>query len=54
MISFKKIHPCFSPAGVIVSILQDIAPSNLLVRIGEYNVLNTNEPHKHIDRYSVQ
>ena len=53
MISFKKIHPCFSPAGVIVSILQDIAPSNLLVRIGEYNVLNTNEPHKHIDRYSA-
>ena len=50
MISFKKIHPCLSPAGVIVSILQDIAPSNLLVRIGEYNVLNTNEPHKHIDR----
>ena len=30
--------------------LQDIAPSNLLVRIGEYNVLNLNEPHKHIDR----
>ena len=35
-------------------ILQDIAPSNLLVRIGEYNVLNTNEPHKHIDRCCVQ
>ena len=31
-------------------LLQDIAPSNLLVRIGEYNVLNLNEPHKHIDR----
>ena len=31
--------------------MQDIAPSNLLVRIGEYNVLNLNEPHKHIDRF---
>jgi len=30
--------------------VKDIAPSNLLVRIGEYNVLNLNEPHKHIDR----
>ena len=30
--------------------LQDIAPSNLLVRVGEYHVLKTNEPHKHIDR----
>ena len=30
--------------------VKDIAPSNLLVRIGEYNVLNTNEPHKHVDR----
>ena len=30
--------------------LQDIRPSNLLVRIGEYHVLNTNEPDKHVDR----
>ena len=33
--------------------MQDIAPSNLLVRIGEYNVLNLNEPHKHIDRFVI-
>jgi len=30
--------------------VKDIAPSNLLVRVGEYHVLKTNEPHKHIDR----
>ena len=29
---------------------QDIRPSNLLVRIGEYHVLNTNEPDAHVDR----
>ena len=29
---------------------QDIAPSDLLVRVGEYHVLNTNEAHAHIDR----
>ena len=30
--------------------LQDIRPSNLLVRVGEYHVLNTNEPDAHVDR----
>jgi len=30
--------------------VKDIRPSNLLVRIGEYHVLNTNEPDKHVDR----
>ena len=30
--------------------LQDIRPSNLLVRVGEYHVLNTNEPDDHVDR----
>jgi len=30
--------------------VKDIAPSNLLVRVGEYHVLRTNEAHKHIDR----
>jgi len=30
--------------------VKDIAPSNLLVRVGEYNVLNTKEVHKHVDR----
>ena len=29
---------------------QDIRPSNLLVRVGEYHVLNTNEPDAHVDR----
>ena len=29
---------------------QDIRPSNLLVRVGEYHVLNTNEPDDHVDR----
>ena len=49
-----KVGPTspLSPSLIIFT-LQDIAPSNLLVRIGEYNVLNTNEPHKHIDRCSV-
>ena len=27
-----------------------MAPSNLLVRVGEYNVLDGNEAHPHIDR----
>jgi len=30
--------------------VKNIAPSNLLVRVGEYNVLNKKEAHKHIDR----
>ena len=30
--------------------MQDIAPSQLLVRVGEYHVLNTREEHPHIDR----
>jgi len=30
--------------------VKDIRPSNLLVRIGEYHVLNTNEPDAHVDR----
>ena len=30
--------------------IQDIAASNLMVRIGEYHVLNRNEAHPHIDR----
>lgn len=30
--------------------VKDIAPSNLLVRVGEYHVLRTNEAHRHIDR----
>jgi len=30
--------------------VKGIAPSNLLVRVGEYHVLNTNEAHRHIDR----
>jgi len=30
--------------------VKNIAPSNLLVRIGEYNVLNRKEAHTHIDR----
>lgn len=30
--------------------VKSIAPSNLLVRVGEYHVLNTNEAHRHIDR----
>jgi len=30
--------------------VKDIAPSDLLVRVGEYHVLNTNEAHGHIDR----
>lgn len=35
---------------IIIPTFQDIAPSNLLVRVGEYHVLNTNEAHSHIDR----
>merc|ERR1711981_1293132 len=30
--------------------VKDIRPSNLLVRVGEYHVLNTNEPDDHVDR----
>jgi len=30
--------------------VKDVAPSNLLVRVGEYNVLDGNEAHPHIDR----
>jgi len=30
--------------------VKDIAPSNLMVRIGEYHVLNNNEAHPHVDR----
>jgi hypothetical protein len=29
---------------------QDISPSNLMVRVGEYHVLNRNEAHPHLDR----
>jgi len=30
--------------------VKDISPSNLMVRVGEYHVLNKNEAHPHIDR----
>ena len=30
--------------------VKDVSPSNLLVRVGEYNVLDTAETHKHTDR----
>lgn len=30
--------------------VKDVAPSNLLVRIGEYNILDTSEAHEHINR----
>ena len=30
--------------------VKDISPSNLLVRVGEYNVLDTSETHDHVDR----
>jgi hypothetical protein len=30
--------------------VQDISPSNLMVRVGEYHVLNRNEAHPHLDR----
>ena len=30
--------------------MQDISPSNLMVRVGEYHVLNRNEAHPHLDR----
>ena len=30
--------------------VKNIAPSSLKVRIGEYHVLNTNEPHRHQDK----
>lgn len=30
--------------------VKDISPSNLLVRIGEYNVLDNKEAHSHVDR----
>ncbi len=31
--------------------VKDISPSNLLVRVGEYNVLDTSETHSHVNRY---
>ena len=43
-------YPGHYHSSVSLLLLQDIAPSNLLVRIGEYNVLNLNEPHNHVDR----
>lgn len=30
--------------------VKDISPSNLLVRVGEYNVLDTSETHSHVNR----
>ena len=30
--------------------VKGITPRNLLVRVGEYHVLNTNEEHSHVDR----
>ena len=30
--------------------VKDVSPSNLLVRVGEYNTLDTREIHKHTDR----
>ena len=30
--------------------VKDISPSNLLVRVGEYNVLDTSEAHSHVNR----
>ena len=38
------------PKHSIFTFFQDIRPSNLLVRVGEYHVLNTNEPDAHVDR----
>ncbi|QQP51066.1 Uncharacterized protein FKW44_012281, partial [Caligus rogercresseyi] len=29
--------------------IKDVSPSNLLLRIGEYNILDDNEAHKHVD-----
>ena len=34
--------------------VKDISPSNLLVRVGEYNVLDTSEAHSHVNRKVVQ
>ena len=34
----------------VVNPMQDISPSNLMVRVGEYHVLNRNETHPHLDR----
>ena len=39
-----------NPKRYCTTYLQDIRPSNLLVRVGEYHVLNTNEPDDHVDR----
>ena len=30
--------------------VKDVTPSNLLVRVGEYNILDTNEAHEHLNR----
>ena len=30
--------------------VKDVSPSNLKVRVGEYNVLDTTEAHSHTDR----
>ena len=30
--------------------VKDVSPSNLLVRVGEYNVLDENEAHDHTNR----
>ena len=30
--------------------VKDVSPSNLIVRIGEYNVLDLSETHRHIDK----
>jgi len=30
--------------------VKDVAPSNLIVRIGEYNVLDLSETHRHVDK----
>ena len=37
-------------SNIVQKYSQDIRPSNLLVRVGEYHVLNTNEPDDHVDR----
>jgi len=42
--------PIVSRVSPAAHCVKGIAPSNLLVRVGEYHVLNTNEAHRHIDR----
>ena len=46
----KSVSKFFKIDIVSHTCLQDIRPSNLLVRVGEYHVLNTNEPDDHVDR----